>query len=67
MEIFTVLCVEHQDLVEYVGNMLRFNTGRCDANFIVMRAKVNTVFILRRSYRRYFAYNTGAINVDTFV
>jgi len=55
MEIFTVLCVAHQDVVEFVGNVLRFYTGRCDTNLIVVRVKFSTVFILRRSYRRYVA------------
>jgi len=55
MEIFTVLCVAHQDLVEFVGNIVRFYTGCCGANLIVVRVKFNTVFVLHRSYRRYVA------------
>jgi len=55
MEVFTVLCVAHQDLVEFVGNILGFYRGRYDANFIVISVKFNTVCILRRSYCRYVA------------
>jgi hypothetical protein len=65
MEIVTMLCAAPQDLVDFVENKSRFYTGRCEADLIVLRLKFNTVFRLRRSYRRSVAYNTSDINVNT--